>query len=238
MRTHTFVLLALILGLDLSTSHGVVPKEAKVATQVSALYARSPGQHLKVWFDVYGASQTKVATVRLSVTGQGSVELLEQGRETLVLTTTRYHRAGQVPMDSEALAQAPAWVQILAGRELSQLLRELGVSATEQCLALASDDTICVVLGARRGRDTPQVHVARATGRVRRVLSEDATGQLNDVILRGRFDGSPELSYLPAEIVLKSDPHSVQVLRTTKAVINLMPLVSPPSPPAKISTPL
>ena len=230
-----------MLGLGVSTSHGVVPKEAAVAAQVSKLYPLASGQRLQVWFDLFelvDSTETRVAVVRLRAEAKGSIDLQRQEDEDLLVTRTRYHRRGAVSAGSEALSGAPAWVQLLAGRGFSKTLRSLGVVASDQGLALADDDTICVVLGARRGRDKPQVHVDRASGRVRRILSRDSQGQMRDILLRGQFEGAETLRYLPAEIVVKQGSDTVKILRTRKAMIDAIPPSTPTASPSKISAPL
>ncbi len=104
-----------------------------------------------------------------------------------------------------APGEVPPWLRLLAGDAPAEVAADTGVDVSRTSLD-HDGGTILVVVGAGpRDRTSPQLHLERASGRLRRVIWRNGAGVTHDVRLSGELvaDGAP--TGWPARVVERAD---------------------------------
>lgn len=135
--------------------------------------------------------------------------------------------------------EGPLWLRLLTGAEPSAALARAAVE--RRVTSLAHDDSeVLWVLGAGPQLPAaPQVHVVRASGRLRRVVASAPAGEAAGpvvAVLRGEAGAAPPAQRWPAQITLTAGGRTTVL--AVKGVQLLPPEpATPPAPRAPVGEP-
>ncbi|PKN54667.1 MAG: hypothetical protein CVU56_25230, partial [Deltaproteobacteria bacterium HGW-Deltaproteobacteria-14] len=144
------------------------PPKGAAVIKVARAAQPAPSWAEASYLEVGGPGRPPRISLRVSLSPTGAIrqDLQDLGPGGS-LSTQVWAPVGAAPAGADRLDEAPGWLQVLAGRSLDAVLRakQVDVGVT----SLAHDGaTILWVLGAGpHAADAPQVHVERATGRLR-----------------------------------------------------------------------
>ncbi|PIE20404.1 MAG: hypothetical protein CSA66_00535 [Proteobacteria bacterium] len=186
------LLLLMLLTLSPAAPGRAAPPRSRAVVDKARAAQPAPDWAHATWLQEVGPGGPPPAlALRVMLSPRGVVRQDVQGLrdgyalETLVWADEDLGVAGARP-----LVEAPAWLQVLAGRDLRAILAAKGVADGRTSLA-HDGSTILWVLGAGpHDPDLPQLHVERATGRLRafveRVAGVDGVPTSVAVTLSGR----------------------------------------------------
>jgi hypothetical protein len=186
-RLWRVVVVLLVCGMG-GGSLAAIPSVGQVTVKAQRALSRTTPVRL-TYTEVKAEAPATVA-MRLVVVPEVGVRLerLSLSGEQISNALTRvWHVSGALRDGSVGLDQAPAWLQVLAGRNLKAVLQTAGVNTGRVSLAHV-DGTILWVLGAGPlERSRPQLHVVRATGQPWRIIARSSRpdGPHEDVVFEG-----------------------------------------------------
>ncbi len=158
-----------------------------------------------------------------------------QGRARVDLVRLSSTRVGQ-PSQVTYLPpnQVPPWLRLLAGDSPAEVATAWDVDRAKTSLA-HDGGTILVVVGAGpRDRMSPQFHLERDTGRLRRVIWRDAEGAIHDVRLDGALVMDDASTGWPARLVERvgSEVRRWELTAVHEGVVLEPGQLTPPPPPS------